>query len=193
VPWPRAVCPGRTYRSSLPKMEEDLLPLLDPIAPGRGEWVIPSRGRGAGLCRGMMTWQRSSSRPPDGGEATEARVGDAMGRASTSRKELLRRHPSRLDPSVVPPAQTHVMPSCATKPATTPSPPAPRSGLLALGPHHATVYRCQGDAWRVDSPLDLPGKAPTVVGVARDGGGSRGGGHGAKAARPSGQGIVRRR
>ncbi|KAL5669230.1 hypothetical protein ACJX0J_021451, partial [Zea mays] len=81
-------------------MEEDLLPLLDPIAPRRGEWVIPSRGRGAGLCRGMMTWRRSSSRPPDGGETIEAWVGDAMGRASTSRKELLRRHPSRLDPSV---------------------------------------------------------------------------------------------
>ncbi|KAL5660336.1 hypothetical protein ACJX0J_027461, partial [Zea mays] len=80
-------------------MEEDLLPLLDPIAPGRGEWVIPSRGRGAGLCRGVMTWRRSSSQPPDGGEATGAWVGDAMGRASTSRKELLRRHPSRLDPS----------------------------------------------------------------------------------------------
>jgi hypothetical protein len=32
-----------------------------------------------------------------------------------------------------------------------------------------------------------------VAGRARGGGGSRGGGHGAKAARPSGQGIVRRR
>ena len=188
MPWPRAVRPGRTYRSSLPKMEEDLLPLLDPIAPGRGEWVIPSRGRGAGLCRGVMMWRRSSSQPPNGGEATEARVGDAMGRASTSRKELLRRHPS-----VVPPAQTHVMPSCATKPATAPSPPAPRSGLLALGPHRTTVYRCQGGTWRVDSPLDLPGEAPMVVVVARDGGGSRGGSHGAKAAWPRGQGIVRRR
>jgi hypothetical protein len=31
-----------------------------------------------------------------------------------------------------------------------------------------------------------------VAGRARGGGGSRGGGHGAKAARPSGQGIVRR-
>jgi hypothetical protein len=50
-------------------------------------------------------------------------------------------------------------------------------------PIAATVYRCQGDAWRVDSPLDLPGEAPTVVVVARDGGGSRGGGHDAKAAR----------
>jgi hypothetical protein len=50
-------------------------------------------------------------------------------------------------------------------------------------PIAATVYRCQGDAWRVDSPLDLPGEAPTVVVVARDGGGSRGGDHDAKAAR----------
>jgi hypothetical protein len=58
-------------------------------------------------------------------------------------------------------------------------------GLLALGPIAATVYRCQGEAWRVDSPHDLPGEAPTVVVVARDGG-SRGGGHGAKAARGGG-------
>jgi hypothetical protein len=42
-------------------------------------------------------------------------------------------------------------------------------GLLALGPIAATVYRCQGEAWRVDSPLDLPGEAPTVIVVARDG------------------------
>jgi hypothetical protein len=53
-------------------------------------------------------------------------------------------------------------------------------------PIAATVYRYQGEAWRVDSPLDLPGEAPTVVVVARDGGGSRGGGHGAKAARGGG-------
>jgi hypothetical protein len=31
--------------------------------------------------------------------------------------------------------------SCAAKPSTAPSPPAPRSGLLALGAHRATVCR----------------------------------------------------
>jgi hypothetical protein len=44
----------------------------------------------------------------------------------------------------------------------------------------------------VDSPLDLPGEAPTVVVVARDGVGSRGGGHGAKAARGGGGCGMRR-
>jgi len=57
-------------------------------------------------------------------------------------------------------------------------------------PIAATVYHCQGDAWRVDSPLDLPGEAPTVVVVARDGGGSRGGGHDAKAAGCAGAGAA---
>jgi hypothetical protein len=34
--------------------------------------------------------------------------------------------------------------SCAAKPSTAPSPPAPRSGLLALGAHRATVCRRSG-------------------------------------------------
>jgi hypothetical protein len=82
----------------------------DPIA---GAWSRVAQQR-----RGLMTWQMSSSQSPDGREATEAWAVDDMGHALTSRTELLRRRPSRLYPGVVPPAQTHVAPSCAAKPAT---------------------------------------------------------------------------
>jgi hypothetical protein len=117
--------------------------------------IVGMRGMVEGTCTASMGMGGASS---DGGHHdTEERGHDIValrgrrvvgvasrGGATVGVGEIRFRCPSRLDPGVVPPAQTHAAPSCAAKPSTAPSPPAPRSGLLALGAHRATVCRGSG-------------------------------------------------